>query len=97
MYTPSKEEIEQLKSKHGDIFKLTVEDKCCIMRTPSRKELSYASKSSEKDPLSFNDVILKSCFVAGDTEIRDNDAYFLGASQKLADLVQVKQATLEKL
>lgn len=97
MYKPTQEEITALKEKHGDIFKLTVEDKSCIMRSPSRKELSYASKAAEKDPLAFNDVILKSCFVAGDTEIRDNDAYFLGASQKLGELVQVKKAELEKL
>lgn len=97
MYSPSQEEIIALKAKHGDVFKLIVGDKCCIMRTPTRKELSYASKSAEKDPLSFNDVILKSCFVAGDEEIKNDDTYFLGASQKLTELIQVKEASLEKL
>lgn len=97
MYNPSEKEIAELKAKHGDIFKLTVGDKCAIMKTPDRKILSFATKSAEKDPLAFNEALLKNCFVAGDTEIRDDDAYFLGASQKLSDLVQIKESSLVKL
>lgn len=97
MYQPTPEEIADLKAKHGAIFKLVVGDKCALLKTPDRKILSFATKSAEKDPLAFNEALLKNCFVAGDKEIRDDDAYFLGASQKLADLVQIKEASLEKL
>lgn len=97
MYTPTPEEIEELKKKHGEIFKLEVEDKCCILKVPGRKVLSYASVSATKDPMKFNEVILNDCFVAGDEEIKTNDAYFLGASSKIAEIIQVKEARLEKL
>ena len=97
MYQPTPEEIAALKAKHGDIFKLVVGDKCAIMKTPDRKILSFATKSAEKDPLGFNEAILKNCFVAGDTEIRDDNAYFLGASQKLSELIEIKESSLEKL
>jgi hypothetical protein len=97
MYKPTKKEIEELKVQHGDLYKLTVEDKCCFLKKPSRKTLGYASKASESNPLAFNEVILRECFVAGDTEIRDDDDYFLGASQKISQLIVVKNAELEKI
>ena len=97
MYKPTQEEIAKLKAEHGEIFMLTVEDKACIMKTPSRKTLSYASVAGEKDPLKFNEVMLKQCFVVGDPEIRDDDKYFLGASTQMKDLIQVKESKLEKL
>jgi hypothetical protein len=91
------EQIADLKVKHGEIFKLTVGDKSCIMKEPNRKTLKKASAVATQDPMAFNEVILKECFVMGDTEIRDNDAYFLGASAKLSELIQIKEAALEKL
>jgi acyl-coenzyme A synthetase/AMP-(fatty) acid ligase len=97
MYSPTKEEIQALKEEHGDIFLLSVEDKCCILKTPNRKILSYATTASQKDPLKFNEVILKNCFVAGDTEIKDDDSYFLSAGKQLVDIIEVKESRLEKL
>jgi hypothetical protein len=97
MYKPSKEEIENLKAKYGKIFKITVGDKSCILKSPTRKDLSYASTVGAKDPLKFNEVILKNCFVEGDREIVDSDEYFLGASSKIQEIIEVKEASLEKL
>lgn len=94
---PSKERLKELKEAHGQVYYLVVEDKACLLKAPDRKTLSYASKSAEKDPMAFNDVLLKGCFIEGDTEVRDNDSYFLGASQQLAAIVEVKESSLEKL
>jgi len=50
-----------------------------------------------KDPLRFNEVILENCWLGGDEEIKTNDELFLAVSSKLPDLIQIKEATLEKL
>lgn len=93
----SQEQIQEWKAKYGDVFKITSGDKVCFLRAPKRKELSYASLAGKDDPLAFNEVILKSCWLGGDEEIKTNDAYFMGASAVLGDIIQVKTAELEKL
>lgn len=97
MYNPTEKEIKELKEKHGQIFKLTVEDKCCILKAPDRKTLGYAGTSGAKNPLKFNEVILTQCFVAGDTEIRDDDSYFIGAGKQIQNIIEVRESSLEKL
>ncbi len=97
MKTPSKEQIAEWKAKYGDIFKISVEDKVAYLRSPDRKTLSYASTVGGKDPLKFNEIILNGCWIEGDEELKTNDSYFLAVSGKLAEIIQVKEAKLEKL
>lgn len=93
----TKERIAELKAQHGEIFKITVEGKSCLLRKPTRKELSYASVAGKDNPLKFNEVILNACWLDGDEEIRTDDTLFLSVSAKIAELIEVKQAELEKL
>ncbi|KMQ70240.1 hypothetical protein [Chryseobacterium koreense] len=93
----AKEQIETWKKQHGSVFKITVEDKVCYLKTPDRKALSYASSVASKDPLKFNEILLKSAWLAGDEEIKTDDTLFLSASSKLAEIIEVKEAELEKL
>lgn len=93
----TKEQIQEWKQQYKDIFVISVEDKKVYLRTPDRKTLSYASTLATKDPLKFNEVILDNCWLGGDEEIKTNDELFLAVSSKLPDLIQIKEATLEKL
>lgn len=93
----TKEQIDAWKAAHGDIFKITVEDKSCILKTPDRKTLSYATSVATKDPLQFNEIILKNCWLGGDEEIKTNDSLFLAVSGKLSEIILIKEAALEKL
>ncbi|WP_454982316.1 hypothetical protein [Capnocytophaga granulosa] len=93
----TKEQIQSWKKQYKDIFVISVEDKKVYLRTPDRKTLSYASTLATKDPLKFNEVILDNCWLGGDEEIKTNDELFLAVSSKLPDLIQIKEATLEKL
>lgn len=90
-------QIEQWKEQHGGVFKVVVEDKVAYLKTPSRKVLGYASSLISKDPIKFNEIILNDCFLGGDEEIKTNDAYFLAASSKLSEIIEVKEAELVKL
>ena len=93
----TKEQIQEWKKQYKDIFVISVEDKKVYLRTPDRKTLSYASTLATKDPLRFNEVILENCWLGGDEEIKTNDELFLAVSSKLPNLIQIKEATLEKL
>lgn len=93
----TKEQITLWKKKYGVVFQLDVDGKTAYLRKPDRKTLSYASTVGQSDPLKFNEVLLKGCWIDGDEEIRTDDDLFLAASGKLGELIQVKEAELKKL
>lgn len=91
------EKIEEWKSKHGDVWKITVEDKVAYLRSPDRKTLGYASSVGASDPMKFNEILLKNCWLDGDLEIQTNDGLFLSASSKLAQIIEIKETEMVKL
>ena len=91
------EQIENLKKKHGEVFEIEVEDKVCYLKKPNRKALSLAATAGQRDPMKYNEIILANSWVAGDEEIKTDDAYFLGVSGVLGDLIDIKKANLKKL
>lgn len=93
----TKQQIQEWKKQYGDVYVLNIEGKKAYLRTPDRQTLSYASTLATKDPLKFNEVVLNNCWLGGDEEIKTDDALFLSASSKLGELIQIKEATLEKL
>lgn len=94
----SPEQIAELKKKYPQgLWELTVEDKTAYVRKPTREEMRSVIGMATTDPLGMAEQILTDCFVAGDEEIKTDDDYFYGASQKLQDLIQIKSAELKKL
>lgn len=85
------------KYPNADIWQITVEDKVAFLRSPDRKTLSLASTVGANDPMKFNEILLKNCWLDGDLEIQTNDTLFLSASAKLATLIEIKEAELVKL
>jgi hypothetical protein len=94
---PSAAQIEEWKKQHGDVYRIAVDGKECYLKPPSRKTLGYASVAARENPLKFNEVILRDCWLAGDEEIRTDDTLFLSVSGHLDKLIQIKEAELEKL
>jgi len=91
----TKEQIQEWKKKHGDLFEITVDDKSCILHRPTRRDLSYASVV--KDPIKMSETMLNQLWVAGDEEIKTDDALFFAAIQTMQDVLQVKAAEIKKL
>ena len=96
MYELTPEKIAELKAKYGKFYFIKVEGKAAVFRAPNRKELSYASLAGAKDPMKFNESIMNSCFVEGDKELINDDDYFLGTSQQIANIIEVKESSMEK-
>ena len=90
-----KEQIDAWKKEHGEIFLFTVEDKSCILRKPTRVELSFVSGIT--DPMQFNETLLKQLWLAGDKEMQDDDDYFLAITKHLDQVFKVKEAEVKKL
>lgn len=91
------EQLSQWRTKYGEIYAIKVDGHICYLRKPDRKILSYASTVGTKDPIKFNELLLQNCWLGGSEEIKTNDELFLGASAKLSELIQVKEAELVKL
>lgn len=91
----TKEQIAELKKKHGDIYKISVDDKSCIVRRPNRKDLSYVSVV--KDPIKMSETLLKQLWVDGDKEIQENDDLFLAVIPKMEEVIKVKESQIKKL
>lgn len=96
----SDKQIKDYKAQHGvDLHLVEVIDGdktySCILRAPSRKDISYAAVA--KDPISISEVMLRNLWVAGDEEIKERDDLFLAVLPKLEVLLQTKEATIKKL
>lgn len=89
------EQIKAWKKQHGTIFLITVEDKDCILRKPSRKDYSYVS--AIKDPIKMTELMVKQLWVAGDDELKDNDDYFLAMMPRMEEVMKVKDSEVKKL
>lgn len=91
----TKEQIKEWKEKHGELFQITVEDKSCILRTPTRQDLSYASVV--KDPIKMSEALLNRLWVDGDEEIKTDDSLFMAVVNKMDEVLKVKEAEVKKL
>jgi hypothetical protein len=91
----SAEQLGIWKKEHGEFFEISIEDKICYLKKPNRKALSFASQVGS-DPMKFNEVILKNCWLGGDKEILTDDSLFLAASSKLDEVIEFKKAELVK-
>ena len=91
------QKISEWKAKHGDVFQVEVDGRVAYLKRPDRKVLGAAAVTGKSDPMKYNEVILNNCWLEGDEEIRTNDAMFLGVSAQLAEIIEIKEATLKKL
>lgn len=97
MYKATKTQIENWKKEHGEIFRFKSEKhkKAVYCRKPKRNEMSFVS--TIKDPLKFNEALLKACWLDGDNEILTNDDIFLGISAEVSTLLEFAKIDVEKL
>ena len=91
------EQINAWKEQHGDIFAFKVDGHICYLRKPTRRDLSFASSAGKKDPLKFNESLLRDCWLGGSEAIRCDDDKFMGASGLLEKIIPDAEAELEKL
>lgn len=90
-------QIAEWKKKHGDVFLISVEDKQCYVKKPTRAQLGRATTHMKANPIKFAEILLGDIWLGGDEELKTEDAYFMGVAQSLDELIEIKEATLKKL
>lgn len=95
--TVEQKTIETWKKKYGRVFRLDVDGHTAYLKKPDRHVLALASVEGGKDPIKYNEILLRNCWLAGDEEIKKNDDLFFGASAKLQELIDIKEAELKEL
>lgn len=95
----TEQQIAEWKKMHGDVWAVKCDGHIAYLKRPSRKALSYASVASNngKDQIKFVETVLEDCFIGGSQEFKKNDAFFMGVSKVIAELVEVKEVELGKL
>ncbi len=96
-YTPTAEQIAKWKKQHGEIFAYEADDLACYLRRPDRQTVELASVRGQNSPFKFTEVILANCWLGGNEELRTGDNYFMGLSQIVSDLVEIKKGELKKV
>lgn len=91
------DQITAWKEQHGEVFAIKVNGHMCYLRKPTRRDLSFASSAGKKDPLKFNETLLRDCWLGGSEAIRRDDDKFMGASGVLDKIIPDAEAELEKL
>lgn len=92
----SEKNTAELKAKHPEgLFLITVDGKGCVLRKPSRKDLSYVSVV--KDPIKMTETLVNQLWVDGDEEMRTDDDLFMAMSNKMDEILKVKEAEVKKL
>lgn len=93
---PTAEQLAEWEKKYKKVHHIVVEDKECWIKTPGRAVLDAAQIAAKKAPSKFDEIILKSCWLAGDKEIVYEDEYFYGAAEALSEVVTFKKGELKK-
>ncbi len=77
----------------------TTEEKeySCIVREPGRKELgAFIKLMKDDDMLAAGDVLLYTCWVSGDREIKDREDLRIPASLQACQAIEIKEASIKK-
>ena len=90
-------QILEWKKQYGDIYELSAGDKKAYIKHPDRQTLSFAMAEAQTNPLGYTEVILDNCWLGGDEALREDDAYFLGISKQLDDIIEIADVKLKKL
>lgn len=94
------EQIAKWKKQYGTIAKITVtengETKIAFVRSPTNKEIDYASANLTRGALTqYGITLFNTCQIGGD-EITGEDA-LRNVGQKMNDMIEAVEVELEKL
>ena len=90
----TQKQIDAWKVEHGKVAALKIGDKTAYLRQPTRQNISYAATAGAKDPMLFNEIILKECWLGGDDEIMTDTGLFMSASPQITKLINIQEAEL---
>lgn len=97
---PTKADIAAWKKQYPEgIHKVTVGEKYLILRQPGMVDLerAMAADPKKKKPMNFNRSIVQNCKLYADPGIIEDDQSYLAVCSNIDEIIQVAEATVEKL
>lgn len=89
-------QIAAWKKEHGRVYVFESEGKKCYLRKPTRAIIAGAHVLGGNDGLKINETMIKSCWLGGDTELKDDDKYFLSLAGQLGIMIEVAEGELKE-
>lgn len=95
----TEELIKKLKKEHGEIYKVSNGNKTAIVRKPTLAELeAYQSQLAAGNMMTYNIGVFRTCCLAGDVcDQPDEEMDLISLSAKMQEVIEIKQASVEKL
>ncbi len=90
-------QIAAWKKEHGKVFVVESEGKKGYLRKPTRKVIGAASVIGGSDGVKMTEVIVNSCWLGGDEELKTNDDYFLGIVAQIDVLTKTAKVELKEV
>lgn len=96
-------EIKALKEVHGTVYEIKVaandemtEFGVCYLKKPKRDVLEAVFGLITTNPLRAADVCMKSCWLAGDNRIKEDDEMFVSSVSQILSIIKVRYAEIKK-
>ncbi len=94
----SPEQIAIYKAKYGTIFRYTATDgKSCLLKAPDLQVIDACRALSGGSAIRFDTALVENCWVAGDPEFKNDDAYRIGLFEWLGSIIKRVDGQLEEL
>lgn len=97
MSKPNKKQIEDWKKEHGGVYAFPVDDKTAYLREPNMVDWKRILSKLSNGETAMCEEILRSLWLGGDEEIRNDDAYFSSAKKELRDFSNYSDAETHKV
>lgn len=91
------EQIAKWKRDYGSVFVYEADGKRCYLRRPNRKIIAAASVSACGDTLLQKELVIRNCFLGGDTSLVAEDKYFWAFSAQIESLIEVVEGELKEV
>lgn len=89
----TKQQIEDWKEKHGDVYEFPVGDKIGYLRAPNMTDYKRAFAAMQADgETEYFETLMECLFLGGDQEIKKDDDYFIPAKKELMGFFQYEDA-----
>lgn len=93
----TEEQIARWKRDYGSVFTYEADGKLCYLRRPNRKIIAAASVTAGGDTLLQKELVIRNCFLGGDTSLMAEDKYFWMFSAKIESLIEVVEGELKEV
>lgn len=93
----SPEQIAAWKKQYGKVYRVEVDGKIGYVRRPTRQIIGMAGVIGGNDTVALTEVLIKNCWLGGDSELKTEDKYVLGFVGKFDEIIEIAKVELKEV